>query len=182
LPNEPEPVQAQTASPNETEQIQAQTLDAAKALNWISSHMLPRAIRTIPGASGTTIQMWKTSSLSFQGCRVTIYEEAIMFTVFRSGERYANGDSTITWGPFDLSNLRPDKIFRTPDEIFQPPGAFLQIEAVNAIPIVQAGSTASSRRSALHIWFDSTDSVDRQAKAWHDAIVGCGGKPIPDAY
>ena len=88
-------------------------------------------------------------------------------------------------GPFDLSNLRPDKIFQAPDEIYQPPGAFLQIEAVNAIPIVQTagpGSTTSSMRSALHIWFDSADSVAQQAKAWHDSIVGCGGKPIPDLY
>ena len=108
-----------------------------------------------------------------------------MFTVFTSGERYGSGTSEITWGPFDLSNLRPDKIFQAPDEIYQPPGAFLQIEAVNAIPIVQTtgpGSTTSSMRSALHIWFDSADSVDRQVKAWHDAIVGCGGKPIPDVY
>ena len=30
------------ALPNETEPIQAQTLDAAKALNWISGHMLPK--------------------------------------------------------------------------------------------------------------------------------------------
>ncbi|MGH2509947.1 MAG: hypothetical protein ACRDHZ_21410, partial [Ktedonobacteraceae bacterium] len=93
--------------------------------------------------------------------------------------------SKITWGPFDLSNLRPDKIFQAQDNIFQPPGAFLQIEAVNAIPIVQtdsSGPTTSSMRSALHIWFDSPDLVDRQVKAWHDAIVGCGGKPIPDVY
>ena len=89
----------------------------------------------------------------------------------------------ITWGPFDLSNLRPDEIFQAPDKIFQPPGAFLQIEAVNAIPIVQAdgsGPTTSSMRSALHIWFDSADLVDRQAKAWHDAILGCGGKAVPE--
>ena len=173
------------ALPNETEPIQAQTLDAAKALNWISGHMLPKTLHTMPGTSGSTIQMWETSSLSFQACRVTISDEAIMFTVFTSGERYGSGTSEITWGPFDLSNLRPDKIFQAPDEIYQPPGAFLQIEAVNAIPIVQTtgpGSTTSSMRSALHIWFDSADSVDRQVKAWHDAIVGCGGKPIPDVY
>ena len=167
------------ALPNEPEPVQAGTPDAAKALNWISSHMVPRALHTIPGTSGTTIQMWETSSLSFQGGRVTIYDEVIMFTVFRSGERYGSGTSEITLGPFDLSNLRPDKIFQAPDDIFQPPGAFLQIEAVNAIPIVQTagpGSTTSSMRSALHIWFDSADLVDRQVKAWHDAIVGCGGK------
>ena len=128
--------------------------------------------------------MWSTSSLSFQGCRVTIHEEAIMSTLFRSGERYPGGAFTTTWGPFDLSNLRPDKIFRASDDIFQPPGVFLQIEAVNAIPTVDTDSkTGSTTRfmPALHIWFDSADSVERQAKAWHDAIVGCGGKPsVPD--
>ncbi len=173
------------ALPNEPEPVQAQTPDAAKALNWISGHMLPKTLHTMPGTSGSTIQMWETSSLSFQGCRVTIYDEVIMFTVFRSGERYGSGTSEITWGPFDLSNLRPDKIFQAPDEIYRPPGAFLQIEAVNAIPIVQTagpGSTTSSMRSALHIWFDSADAVAQQAKAWHDSIVGCGGKPIPDLY
>jgi S1-C subfamily serine protease len=173
------------ALPNETEPIQAQTPDAAKALNWIASHMLRKALHTMPGGSGSTMQLWETSTLSFQECRVTIYDETTIFTIFKSGEKYGGGTSVITWGPFDLSNLRPDEIFLAPDKIFQPPGAFLQIEAINAVPIVQtdgSGSTTSSARSALHIWFDSADSVDRQVKAWHDAIVGCGGKPIPDVY
>ena len=180
LPDQSTTIQA---LPNETVQVQAQTADASKALNWIASHMLRKALHTMPGVSGTTAQMWETSSLSFQGCRVTIYDETIIFTVFKSGEKYGGGTSTITWGPFDLSNLRPDEIFPAPDTIFQPPGAFLQIEAVNAIPIMQtdgSGPTASSMRSALHIWFDSADLVDRQGMAWHDAILGCGGKAVPE--
>jgi S1-C subfamily serine protease len=173
------------AMPNESEPIQAQALDAAKALNWISSHMLARTLHTMPGVNGTTVQMWETSSLSFEGCRVTIYDETIMFTVFKSGESLGGGTSTITWGPFDLSDLRPDEIFQAPDKDYQPPGAYLQIGAVSAIPVVQTtvpGPTTSFMRSGLHIWFDSADLVDRQVKAWHDAIVGCGGKPIPDVY
>ena len=173
------------ALPSETVPVQAQTPDAAMALNWISSHMLPKALHTMPGVNGTTVQMWETSSLSFQGCQVTIYEETIGFTVFRSGEKYGSGTSMITWGPFDLSNLRPDKIFQAPDKNYQPPGAYLQIEAVNAIPTVQTGGsgpTTTLMLSGLHIWFNSADLVDRQAKAWHDAIVGCGGKPTPDPH
>jgi len=169
------------ALPNEPEPAQAQTLDATKALSWISSHMPAKALRTIP-VNGTTLQMWVSSSLSFQGCRVTIYEDTIMFTVFRDGDKYPSGSSTITWGPFDLSNLRPDKIFQAPGSDSQPPGAYLQIDAVSAIPIVQTPSTNSAMRSALRIWFDSADLVDRQIKPWHDAIVACGGKPVPDVY
>jgi hypothetical protein len=112
-------------------------------------------------------------------------------TVFPSGKTYgsggtlANGINTTTWGPFDLSNLRPDKIFRTQDTIFQPPGAFLEITAVNAIPTVIAdspGSTTSLMLSAIKIRFASADLVDLQYKPWHDAIVACGGKPVPDVY
>jgi Trypsin-like peptidase domain len=187
FPNETKSVQPQTpdAAPASVQpQTPNTTLpDAAKALNWISGHMLSRALHTMPGVNGTTVQAWETSSLSFQGCRVTLYDETIMSTVFKSGEEYGSGPTTITWGPFDLSNLRPDEIFQVPDKIWQPPGAFLQIEAVNAIPVVQinsSGPTTSSMLSGLHIWFDSAELVDRQVKAWHDAIVGCGGKKTQD--
>ncbi|MGH2508663.1 MAG: S1C family serine protease, partial [Ktedonobacteraceae bacterium] len=37
--------------PNEPGSAQAQTLDATKALSWISSHMLGKALHTMPGAS-----------------------------------------------------------------------------------------------------------------------------------
>ena len=186
LPNEPEPVKA--GAP--TEPVQAQAPDAAKALNWISSHMSTMtASRTMLGAgvNGTIAQVRESYSLSFQGCRVTVYNQAILFTVFKNGETWASGNSTVTWGPFDLSNLRSDKIGQTRDEFYQPPGTFLQIDAIQPIPVVQnngpalgiPGSTVSVMRSALRIWFDSADLVDRQGKAWHDAIVGCGGKPAP---
>ena len=179
--------------PNETEPVQAQTPDATKALTWISSHMSTMtAPRTMLGAgvNGSIAQVRDSYSLSFQGCQVTVYEVGITFTVFKSGETWASGNTTITWGPFDLSNLRPDKIDQTRDKFYQPPGTFLQIDAIQPIPVVQnngpalgiPGSTVNVMRSALRIWFDSADSVDRQVKAWHDAIVGCGGKPIPDVY
>ena len=180
LPAESSKIQA---LPNETEPVKAQTPDAAKALYWISSHMVPKAFYTFPGESGTTAEVSETSSLSFQGCRVTIYDEATVITVFRNGDRY-RVETTTTWGPFDLSNLRPDKIVQAPDENVQPPGAFLRIDAVNAIPLlvqtVAPGPTTSSMRSFVKLWFDSADLVDHQAKAWHDAIIGCGGKPAPD--
>ena len=188
FPNETKSVQPQTPDAA-TASVQPQTPnttlpDAAKALNWISGHMGPSVLHTVPGAgvNGTTVEESDTSSISFQGCRVTVYEESIGYTVFKSGERWGMGSDMITWGPFDLSNLRPDEIGQTPDRIYQPPGAYLQINAINAIPIVQTSSlgSTSTMRSALRIWFPSADLVDRQARAWHDAIVGCGGKKTQD--
>ena len=158
--------------PNEPEPVEAQTPEAAKALNWISGHMLTRTY-TVPNSNvdGATIQVWETSSLSFQGCRATVYHTSIYSNTNESLE------STTTWGPFDLSNLRPDGISR-------PIGSFLQIAAVNAIPVVtsQKDHTSTEMLGWLRIPFGSPDSADRQAKAWHDAIVGCGGKPIPELH
>lgn len=33
---------------------------------------------------------------------------------------------------------------------------------------------------AIDIAFSTKEMGDRQAKAWHDAIIGCGGKAVPD--
>ena len=158
------------ALPNEPESVEAQMPEAAKALNWISGHMLTR---TYSGSivDGEAIQVWETSSLSFQGCRATVYHTSIYSTT------QASRESTTMWGPFDLSNLRPDGISR-------PIGSVLQIAAVNAIPVVTTtpDHTSTEMLGWLRIPFGSPDLVDRQAKAWHDAIVGCGGKPIPELH
>ena len=166
------------ALPNETEPVKAQTSDAAETLNWIGSHMTTET-SDLTDASGITTRLWTTSSLSFHGCQATI---DVMFTMSAMvGANLVSTQSTTTWGPFDLSDLRPDKIS-------QPTPTFLQISAVNAISTVSTNvdhtgekHTSTATYSWLRIPFDSSDSAARQAKAWHDAIILCGGKPsAPD--
>jgi hypothetical protein len=178
FPNENKSVQTQTPDAA-TASVQPQTPDTtlpdvATALRWISGHM-STITTTIPGANGTHIQGRDDTSLSFQGCRVTVYVTSFEFTVELG---LAFGDQfMITWGPFDLSNLRPDEIGLTRD-------SFLQIGAVNAIPYSNESrvGTQKAMRSALRIQFSSDDLVKRQEDAWYAAIVGCGGKPTPDVF
>jgi Trypsin-like peptidase domain len=147
------------------------TATAAEVLNWISGHM-GMTHDTIPAArGGTVIQLVGTSSLSVQGCRVTVY------TRFVGQDTLGNVfPSTTQWGPFDLNNLRPD-------EISEVSNRRLQIKAVTAIPLVMTdnrGPSSTDMVGYLLIEFDSDDLVARQAHAWHDAIVACGGKKTQD--
>jgi len=170
--------------PVETEPVKAQTPDATEVLKWIASHMTTEAYDVT--ANGLTTRTRTTSSLSFQGCRTTVYVMSTTLAIGVYAGAIAPSKSTTTWGPFDLSNLLPDKISQ-PTPTFLP--SFLQIAAVNAIPVVSIDEdstgeehTSTQMYSWLRIPFDSPDSADKQAKAWHDAIVECGGKPIPDTY
>jgi len=141
-------------------------------LTWINEHF--EKVEYDDGRFHTI----EFSSLTFQGCSATLSERATY-----SG--LANLVHTEVYGPFDLSNLIPDKIKTS---ISTPPGASaprfsLSIDSAHPDPLLHTASgeqSSSEFMSTIYINFATQDMANRQAKAWHDAIVACGGKAVPD--
>ena len=168
--------------PNETQPVKEQTPNATEALRWIQANMTKESF-----TSSLCTRCEVTTHIEVQGCQATIYEETQLFT--------ADSLTQIqdTWGPFEVSALQPDEMGK-PDHAI---GALftndnvLVIFSLNPIPLVHSATTHSAFATSppatvrtmmnqLQIPFDSDAMLTRQEKAWHDAIVGCGGKKTQD--
>jgi hypothetical protein len=179
--------------PNETELVKEQTPAAAEALKWIQANMTKEICTSSAGTpqfgpngdAGCEI----ITKIAVQGCQATIYEETQLFI--------ADSLTQIedTWGPFEVSALQPDEMGKPNHAIgtLFPNDNVLVIFSLNPIPLVHSvtthsplttipASTIRKMTNQVQIQFDSDSMLTRQEKAWHDAIVGCGGKPIPNVY
>ena len=150
------------------------TAPVSEILSWISSHFE----LTVMGDA----QMG--TALSFQGCQATL-TFASNSKGTSSGTVVIGTDKNIV-GPFDLSNLRPDTIQTGDVETFN-----LAVKSVTMLPVTVTqkiiggpfnGTNTSDTnvQNGFVLSFRTKDMRDRQAKAWHDAIIGCGGKAISD--
>jgi V8-like Glu-specific endopeptidase len=170
--------------PNETELVKEQTPNAAEALRWIQANMTKEICTS---SSDTRCEI--TTNIAVQGCQATIYEETRIFIADSLTQ------ITDTWGPFAVSALQPDEMGKPKHAIgtLFPNDNVLVIFSLNPIPLVHSAtiqsalppippSTIRTVTNQLQIQFDSNTMLTRQEKAWHDAIIGCGGKPTSDAY
>lgn len=143
-------------------------------LTWISEHFERLEYDNL-NRSDHTIEF---SSLTFQDCSATLSERT-------TSSGIANYVATQVYGPFDLSNLIPDKIKTF---ISTPPGGStprfsLSIDSAHPVPkfdTMSGEQPSSSTMSTIYMNFAAQGMANRQAKAWHDAIVSCGGKAVPD--
>jgi len=142
-------------------------------------------------------------------------EKVVVDVTGHTKKQNVERDSAVV-GPFDLSNLLPDKIVVEPPDASHPSvmkaGPRLRIQAISAIPnavtidgqdlqdafgltpVPQKSREAFDDRlafaltpskspdtvSEIAIDFATQEMADRQAKAWKAAIIGCGGKTVPD--
>ncbi len=144
---------------------QATTPNVSEILEWIGGHF--EDAHDSGGGQQYT--------LDFHGCSTTLTET---ITYSKAGQGLVT--QTRVWGPFALGNLIPSKIVVSP---LQP---FSKLTIGSAHPI-QTQSTYSDGEKpssdtwpALWVMFATQAMANRQAKAWHDAIVACGGKAVPD--
>jgi hypothetical protein len=156
-------------------QAQQPTPSAKDILSWISDHLEGVDYNV------NDLRLTVSTSLEIQGCQVTIRAERVgekSDGTFQSTNKY-------TIGPFNLNNLRPDHI--SVGSSGQNPR--MVINAISAIPVSREQTSAPSARtdgvftfswSFVQIDFATKEMANRQAKAWHDAIIGCGGRAVPD--
>ncbi len=144
-------------------------------LTWITSHLDALTYTSVIGGESVTFS--SNYQLAFNGCRV---DSLTQFSTSVSPKR--TDKSTFTYAPFDLSNLRPDKIQVNSGytggtvALYIPFVTSVQSTVQSTVP----GQGGTNPNSALMISFATKEMADRQAKAWHDAIVACGGKAVSD--
>jgi hypothetical protein len=146
----------------------------SEILTWISSHLDALSYTSVIG--GESVSFSSNYQLAFMGCRISSFTQR---STSVSAKR--NDKSTFNYAPFELSNLRPDKI---QVHVYSGGQISLEIPFVNSVQsTVQStvqGDGGTYPNSALMISFATKEMADRQAKAWHDAIIGCGGKAVSD--
>jgi hypothetical protein len=83
-------------------------------------------------------------------------------------------------GPFDLKAIRPENL----NVGLSPTGdTQLLLTFTNPLPVHDQGTDGTNSffpTTKFAIFFATREMADRHAKAWHDAIIGCGGKAVPD--
>ena len=151
---------------------QVAAVPVSDTLTWIGTHF--ETVERVDPSSGSSINL--VASMIFQGCQATL---TLNDTWIKQGKVWPN--KTVL-GPFEFSNLRPDTIKVRAEQGY----ISLHISAVNPTILeldVLAGlpaPTSGQMVRDLEIRFATQDMADRQAKAWHDAIIGCGGKAVSD--
>jgi hypothetical protein len=181
--------QATVANPT-AKTTSPQTAPVSDTLAWIGGHF-EAIVQNISDDTvrGSTTQ---TTSIAYQGCQVTLTSSIFGHNEWKNGER-SRGTNTSVNGPFDLSSLSPDKTSTLAT------ASYFTLFLSSTNPISQTYSMNSMRANSSGVWgqpendpgspvavykigilFATQDMADRQAKAWHDAIIGCGGKPVSD--
>jgi hypothetical protein len=139
-------------------------------LGWIQTHFET----TIVDYMGT--HTTNDFVLSFDGCQVTVTWRAHVLL------NATGSDLVNTSGPFDLGNLRSEpkqmKV-TTEDSIHQ-----LRIYSTKPFLTVMTDSWGGVQRVPdshnFVLFFATMDMAEKQQKAWHDAIVLCGGRKTHD--
>lgn len=150
----------------------AQQPSVQDTLTWIGSHF--ESVRYATAFGSSTEQVVVSTQMDFHGCSVTVRESS------RSSPPEPF-DGTVTSGPFELGTLRPETIKIDPQP--QMHRYIMWISAVNTFPVSMPdihGNMISEPHNFLSIPFATEDMASRQAKAWRDAIIACGGRAVPD--
>lgn len=148
---------------------------ASEILTWINQNF-EKTQNDIRATNGSPAQTAFTFfSLDFNACSVTL-KETTLFTPL-------NSSATEIYGPFNLGDLIPNKIsVSVPTSTYNKSG--LTLTPVHPIArhttYSDGEAPGSDTTPGLVIPFATQDMANRQAKAWHDAIVACGGKAVPD--
>lgn len=160
-------------------------------LTWIGSHFETPEFSMVVEFSTDSIDMDNEklqTSITFQGCKVAITQvETDQYTKIDTGlfdySLVQTGTATL-----DLATARPDQVTAGKGSQDQPPAhliikfarpfAWHQEQKYSAHPVPQ-DLVNTSDISLVEIDFATLDMANRQAKAWRDAIVACGGKAAP---
>lgn len=192
---------AQTASPPQA----AQTTPAqppvsiAEIETWIDQHLdslnvPPSSVpmkggKAVNDETGTT---HVTIYLVFQGCLAWLTEEGRTDWSKKSKGKYDFSWDEFNTAVLDLSKGIADKIGVAPNP--KQDDMLLSIPFSQPFPVRSEtdylGGTYSdipdkpdvstAPASTIILPFANENTANRQAKAWHDAIVACGGKAAPD--
>jgi hypothetical protein len=138
-------------------------------LTWISEHLN----QTVTWDDEQGVHHTYQYSIEFTGCDVTLTQ--IM-----------DKTDSFTYGPFNLKYVVPTQI-----EASKPADShgryWISLPFLHLVPrhvtSVAPGSPEDkhpSNEAFELIYLPSQDLADREAHAWHDAAVTCGGKPVPE--
>ena len=149
-------------------------------LDWIQRHLEPIKSNTVEVLYGVSTPISETSSfeISFEGCQVTV--------TWHFNDDFHNGiilpDGGNINGPFDLGGLRPE----SEQMPITPNGNAYNLKLFSVKPFLSRRLDRANQQfdsPAAHnffLQFSTLDMAERQRKAWHDAILLCGGKPSQD--
>jgi hypothetical protein len=158
-------------------------------LTWISTHFEVAHESTVVTFTGGLADYddgrFKTS-ITFQGCNVSItLVETHQYNKADTGQFDYSLEQTGT-ATLDLSKGLPDAITAGKGSEGQPPAhvvikfaqpfAWHQEQRYSAHPVPQ-DVVDTFNFKLVQIDFATEDMANQQARAWHDAIVACGGKP-----
>jgi hypothetical protein len=157
--------------------------DVPQILNWIQTHFeVPKdesTLQLIGGSMHTTRTV--TTALSFKDCQVTVTESITVTTAGAPSLGVApDSQGTIeTRGPLDLGSLNPNLMLVEAHGIGH---YWLEIASTKTFPEQWTGThNGKNLADAFPIDFVTREMAERQQKAWHDAILLCGGgKPTQD--
>jgi hypothetical protein len=141
----------------------------SQILTWISEHLN----QTVTWDDDQGIHHSYQYSIAFTGCDVTLTQ--IM-----------DKTDSFIYGPFNLKYVVPTQI-----EASKPadnsgrfwvslPFLHLVPRHVTGVAAGSPGDKHPSNEAFELIYLPSQELADRQARAWHDAAVSCGGKPVPE--
>jgi hypothetical protein len=164
----------------------------SEILTWISTHFEVAKVSTVVTFSSQSVDYADErfmTSISFEGCRVSITQvENNRYDKVDTGQPDYTLVQTGT-ATLDLSKGLPDAITADKGSSGQPPAhliikfaqpfAWHQEQNFSANPVPQ-DVVDNFDVSQVEIEFATLDAANSQAKAWHNAIVGCGGKSAPD--
>ncbi len=161
----------------------------SEILTWISNHFEVADASMIVTFSNRGVDMDKEefkTSIAFQGCNVSVTQvETDNYSNIDTGQFDYSMEQTGT-ANLDLSKALPDEITAGKGSQEQPPAhliirfaqpfAWHQEQKYSAHP-VPADIFDTFDVKLVEIDFATQEMTNSQAKAWHDAIVACGGKP-----
>ena len=163
----------------------------SEILSWISTHFEVSKVSTVVTFSSQSVDYADErfmTSITFEGCRVSITQvENNRYDKVDTGQFDYSLEQTGT-AILDLSKGLPDAITTGKGSDGQPPAhlnikfaqpfTWHQEQKYSANPVPQ-DVVDNFDVSQVEIEFATLDAANSQAKAWHDAIVGCGGKSVP---
>jgi S1-C subfamily serine protease len=153
----------------------------SEILDWIQTHLETITTKDIGLLVGVETTTTSTSSdaISFEGCQVTV---TWTFTTTLSTSPTYAAETITRYGPVDLGGLRsePEHMELTPG----PDDNVLRLFSIKPFLIVTSNPMQSPNRNPdghnFPLIFATQNMAERQQKAWHDAIILCGGKKTKD--
>ena len=142
---------------------------------WISIHLQPVSTswKAYDQVSGISKECTNTNSyqVRFDGC-------SAMLKYSLHSECFGKPRDYTATGTFDLKDLRPEKVSSTFEK---PGGGSWAVILAFARPITfQSTATGPKDDTSTILYVADEQMATRMAHAWHDAILACGGKEVPD--